>query len=78
MDASFLRIVTRDLGRNFFAAKDDRACIDKSQPVLESDECCKSFLYSLLRQFLSTATRQLLFSLIFGQILALQKNGSER
>lgn len=70
MDASFLRTVTRDFDRKFFAAKDDRAFIGKSRLMFEADEC---FLDCVFRQSLSTGTRPLLFNLILGQILAPQR-----
>ncbi len=42
MDASLLRMVTRDLDVRKVLAANDRAFIDKSRPIFEADERCKT------------------------------------
>jgi hypothetical protein len=51
MDASLLRMVTRDLDAPRALAANDRAVIDRSRPVFEADEPCNSPLDLLSGNF---------------------------
>ena len=51
MDASLLRMVTRDLDAPKVLAANDRAVIDRFRPVFEADEPCKSPLDLLSGNF---------------------------
>ena len=42
MDASLLRMVTRESDARRVLAANDRASIDKSRPIFEADERCKT------------------------------------